>query len=143
MPSRQLGHAFGQNMYIINWQSERRSGKIDVRITSALVTFEVVGSIPGQTHSSCDREGDSDCVGFLFGSGFLLHTLQIVHRANNILTLSSQFNRPKRAGDTGRRRGSKNYKASPRLTCLVISLKPNQKATVRALSKMMIPNRDD
>jgi hypothetical protein len=25
----------------------------------APVTSEVVGSIPGQTHSSCDREGDS------------------------------------------------------------------------------------
>jgi hypothetical protein len=29
------------------------------KLTSAHVTSEVVGSIPGQTHSSCDREGDS------------------------------------------------------------------------------------
>jgi hypothetical protein len=35
-------------------RSEWRSGKIEINITS-----EVVGSIPGQTHSSCDGEGDS------------------------------------------------------------------------------------
>jgi hypothetical protein len=29
------------------------------KLTSAPVTSEVVGSIPGQTRSSCDREGDS------------------------------------------------------------------------------------
>jgi hypothetical protein len=29
------------------------------KLTSAPVTSEFVGSIHGQTHSSCDREGDS------------------------------------------------------------------------------------
>jgi hypothetical protein len=64
------------------------SGKIDFRkLTSAPVTSEVVGSIPGQTHSWCDL---SDSIGFLRvgGSSFLLHTLQknnIVCRANNVL----------------------------------------------------------
>jgi hypothetical protein len=37
------------------------------------VTSEVVGWIPGQTHSSCDRRRLSDSVGFLRCSFFLLH----------------------------------------------------------------------
>jgi hypothetical protein len=49
--------------------SEWRSGKIDrcSKLTSALVTSDVVGSIPGQTHSSCDRF-------FFFGMNLLPQT---------------------------------------------------------------------
>jgi hypothetical protein len=69
------------------------------KITSAPVTSEVVDSIPGQTHSSCDREGDSLWQRrFLPGSpvSSYIHykSPNIVYRANNVLVdaqLSIQY----------------------------------------------------
>jgi hypothetical protein len=54
---------------------------------AAPVTSEIVGSIPGQTHSSCDKEGDS-LWQRRFPSG--LRCPNIFYRANNVL--GSQFN---------------------------------------------------
>jgi hypothetical protein len=58
--------------------------------TQGNFTSEVVGSIPGYTHSSCDRGRLPDSV------GFLLHYKppNIVHIANNVLVdaqLSIQY----------------------------------------------------
>jgi hypothetical protein len=65
------------------------------KLTSAPLTSEVVCLIPGQTHSSCDREGDS--LGqrrFSPGAPFYSYiTLQIAqYRANNVLSWRSALN---------------------------------------------------
>jgi hypothetical protein len=52
-------------------------------VTSAPVTTEVVGSIPGQTHSLIERATLSDSVGFLLGLRF--HPTYIVYRATNVI----------------------------------------------------------
>jgi hypothetical protein len=69
------------------------------KLTSAPVTSEVVGSIPGQTHSSCDREGDSlrqrrFPPGAPVSSYMHYKSPNIVYRANNVLVdtqLSTQY----------------------------------------------------
>jgi hypothetical protein len=68
-------------------------------LTSAerLVTSEVMGSIPSQTHSSCDRERTtlSNSVGFFWGLRFppTLHhkSPNIVYRANTVPARNSIF----------------------------------------------------
>jgi hypothetical protein len=70
---------------IVNWLSESNAVPWYrcSKLTSAPVTSEVVGSIPGQTHSSCDREGDIHC-----------KSPNTVNRANHVLVdaqLSIQY----------------------------------------------------
>jgi hypothetical protein len=69
------------------------------KLTSAPVTYVVVGSIPGQTHSSCDREGDSLWQrrfppGAPVSSYIHCKSPNIVYGANNVLVdaqLSIQY----------------------------------------------------
>jgi hypothetical protein len=81
------------NRRVAQWQ-DRCS-----KLTSASFTSEVVGSIPGQTHSSYDGEGDfrRQRRFLLGGSGFLLHyttnyPMLSIEQIMSLLTLSSQFN---------------------------------------------------
>jgi hypothetical protein len=62
-----------------------------VPLLQSTVASEVVGSIPGQTHSSCDKEGDSlRQRRFPPGLRFPCKSTNIVHRANNVL-VDTQF----------------------------------------------------
>jgi hypothetical protein len=66
-------------------------------VTSVPVTSEVVGSIPSQTNSSCDREGDSlrqrkFSPGAPVSSYIHYKSPNIVYRANNVLVDGRQFN---------------------------------------------------
>jgi hypothetical protein len=68
------------------------------KLTSAPVTSEVVGSIPGHVHSSCDREGESlRQRRFPPGapvSSYITSQIAQYHRVNNVLVdaqLSIQF----------------------------------------------------